>query len=224
MAAPYPDEARLAALSALTDNGVSLDAAAKVVEDLCGRRPSRGTVSAWAKAAGLDVAALARQRDPGLQTADARTAKAARAAKERDELIELVRGPISLATARLLAGRLERVAADEELVATARARWADALAVEAQAADFGPEAVKAAKVASGRAKVDVLVAEGAIPDTNELALILNRSVRTLLSLTGEARDVDNEEGADSLTVVLSAPRPPRGPVTVVQLSEEHTTA
>lgn len=222
MAAPYPEEARLAALSALTDDGASLDEAAAVVEALVGRRPSRGTVSAWAKAAGIDVGAIARQRDPELLTADARAAKAARAHAEREELIELVRGPISLSTAKLLASRLARAAEDDALVAEARKRWHDALLVEAQAADFGPDAVKAAKVASGRAKVDVLVAEGAIPDTNELALILNRSVRTLLSLTGEERDVAAEEGADALTVVLSAPRPARGPITVVQLSEEPT--
>lgn len=222
MAAPYPEEARLAALSAITDDAASLDEAAAVVEGMTGRRPSRGTVSSWAKAAGIDVAAIARQRDPNLQTSDARTAKAARAAAERDELVELVRGPISLATAKLLASRLARAEEDDALVAEARKRWHDALLVEAQAADFGPDAVKAAKVASGRAKVDVLVAEGAIPDTNELALILNRSVRTLLALTGEAREVDAEEGADALTVVLSAPRPARGPITVVQLPQEQT--
>lgn len=220
MSHKYRPEAIAAAMAALTD-GASLDQAAEVVHELTGRRPSRGTVSTWAKNAGIDLAALARLRDPAAQTETARSVKAARTAAARDELGELLRDGISTAAAKLLAAKLARAAEAELVVEEAIARWRDALIVEHQAADFGPDAVKAARQATALARIDVMVAEASTPNAPELSLIVARAVRAYLQLTGEARaDEEAGLGADALTVILSAPRPPRGPVNVVELTEE----
>lgn len=215
MSAGYPPEAKAAALAALAEGG-TLDAAADAAAELAGRRPSRSTVRQWAKAEGLDLDAIRAARDPARQTDEARKARLAAIAAERERIVDLLRNGITLAGAELLAAKLARATEDERLVDVARAKWRDCLVVEAQAVDFGPDAVRTAKQASALAKVDVLVAEANTPDAGELSLIISRAVRDLLAITGEA---DTAAGED-LTVVLTAPRPARGPITIVQLPAE----
>lgn len=175
---------------------------------------SKSTVSRWAKAAGISPDQYGGEGRK--QTADATAARMAAVVKDRGELDELLRQGLALPAARVIAQRLQRVEADEELIEVARNRWKDAMAVEAQASDFGPDAVRQASQATAKAKVDVLVAEAGTISTRDLVGILTRSVHDHLALNGEDADVAPGE----VSVVFTAPRPERRPLEVVQLPPE----
>lgn len=216
MPGKYPAAARAAALKALLEDHASLADAAAIVADLTGHRPARATIATWARAAGLDLADLAQQRDPAKQTAAARAAKAAQDSANRLELVDLLRDGISLAAARLIADRLQRALADEEVVAAARQRWADAVALEAHASDHGPDELAQARQATRHAKADLLVAAAGALDTSDLSLMLNRSVRAYLAVVTN----DADAGSGEVAVTFTAPRPSRQPLTVVHLTPE----
>jgi transposase-like protein len=207
----YSEAERAAAIEAVV-NGATLEAVATPLG------ASSSTVRRWCIKAGIDVGALAAARDPARQTDAAREARLSKLAADKAALSELLRDGITLPAARLIAARLERAAADEALITTAREVWRDALIVEAQAADMGPDAVKGARAVAMRAKVDVMVAEAGVPDATELSLILRRAVTDLLHIEGDLVPADGEEV--DFTVVLTAPRPARQPNPVVQLDEK----
>lgn len=207
----YTDAEKAAAVEAVV-NGATLEEAATPL----GASPS--TVRRWCIAQGIDVGDLAANRDPAAQTANGRAARIAELARNKAELSLLLRQEVGLPAVRLLAARLQRAADDEALITAAREKWRDCLVAEAMADQFGPDAVKEAKRASTKAKVDVMVAEATVPDATELSNIISRAVRDILTIEGEL--TMDAEGAENMTVILSAPRPPRGPVNVVQLTEE----
>lgn len=214
----YTDAEKARAIDLYINGGYSLEDVAAEVG--C----HKGTVRDWLRAAGLTGAEIAAARDRSkTQTEAATKARLAEATRNRIELLGLYRKDISLTAAKLLARKLARAEADEELVELARQRWKDALIVEAQAADLGPEAVKGARVASMKAKVDVMVAEAAVPDANDLSMILNRAVRDLLAVEGYEQELADEDADGRLTVVFTAPRPERH-LNVVQLPPQEATA
>lgn len=211
----FTDAEKARAVDAFVNGGLSLEAAAELI----GCTPY--SVRRWAKLAGVDTGAVAANRDTTAeQTSAATAARLAKAAANRAELLDLIRGDITLTSAKLIARRLARAAADEELVELARQRWKDALLVEAQASDFGPEAVKDARVATARAKVDVMVAEASTPDVGDLSLILHRSVRDMLAIEGYEAERAEEDADGRITVVLTAPRPDRTPPVIIQLEPQ----
>lgn len=207
----YTDAEKARAIDLYINGGYSLEDVAAEVG--C----HKGTVRDWLRAAGLTGADIAAARDRNrTMTEEATKVRLAEATRNRIELLGLYRRDISLAAAKLLARKLARAVDDEELVELARSRWRDALIVEAQATDFGPDAVREARGASMKAKVDVMVAEAAVPDANDLSMILNRSVRDLLAIEGYEAELADEDADGRLTVVFTAPRPDRH-LTVVQL-------
>jgi transposase-like protein len=211
----FTDVEKARALDLYVNGGLSLDEVA--VDIGC----AKTTVRDWLIKAGVNPGELAANRDRGAsQTEAATAARLAEAKTNREEFLVLLRKDITLPAARLLARKLARAADDEELVELARGRWRDALVVEAQATDFGPEAVKDARKAAMAAKVDVMVAEASVPDANDLSLILSRAARDLLAVEGYENELAEEDADGRLTVVFTAPRPGRQATTVVQLTEE----
>lgn len=215
----YTDAEKARAIDAFVNGGLSLEEAAATIG------ASKWSVRSWVKATGVDPGDVARNRDTSkTQTEAATAARLAKSRAAREQLLTTLRERITLPAALLIAERLERAQADEALIVAARDRWRDALLVEAQAADFGPEAVKAAKQATGKAKIDVMIAEAGAPDVNELSMILNRSVRDLLAIEGFDHDLAEEDEDGRLTVVITAPRPDRTPLRIVQLTDDHREA
>lgn len=213
----YTDAEKARVLSGIVDDGLSLRDAA----DLVGVSP--GTASRWAKAAGIDLGALARQKDPANATEAAREARAAARAADRAELIDLLGadGGITLRAARLLVGKLTAAEEDARLVALARQRWADALEAEALAEQFGQGAVQNARMATAKARVGVMVAEATVPDANDLSLILSRAARDLLALEGYAvANPDTGDGGKVTVLFTGAPPEVALATAIVQLEPE----
>jgi transposase len=208
----FSEQEKALAVSLFVEENLSLRAVAERVG--C----SVSTLRGWLAKAGVNPAEVARDR--GRHEAQTEAATAARLAKhkqQRNELVDLLRESLTLRTASMIAAKLARAEEDEELVKVARDRWRDALAVEAQAADFGPAEQKAARKAAMAAKVDVLIAESAVPTLNELSMVLNRAVRDLLAIEGYDHELAEEDADGRLTVVITSPRPDRGNVEVIQL-------
>lgn len=208
MAKPTDPRIVAAALETLVTEG--LPAAAKFAG------VSKSTVVRWARKAGITAEQYA-QRTDAKNTAEATRVRRETMLRERGELSDMLRNRLGLPAARVIAQRLERVESDEELIELARGRWKDAMAVETQAADFGPDAQLQARQATARAKVDVLVAEAGTISTRDLVGILTRAVHDHLALEGDAA---TEAQPGEVAVVFTAPRPARGPITVVQLNPD----
>lgn len=155
---PWPKMVRDAALELLR-KGATLPEAMAGLEERFEFRPSppaRSALAKWAKVAGVTVNVTpANRRD----TSRALEARLERMAAERDALSELLIGDLARPAADALARRLARSATDEELLVAARDKWADALRLEAMAADFNPEEVKAARRATRQAMLEVRIAE-----------------------------------------------------------------
>lgn len=228
----YTDEDRARALEVLQADGLAAAAAAIGC--------SKSTVSRWAEAAGIDLAATA-ERSTEQKRQAAAASVAARAAKLVDrhaQLSDLLLERLAPQAAELIAERLEedrrqaeRIAEAEEHLDAAIAALA-VIADVAEGADNPEEARRVAREERKGARERVLDARAVLEARRagrvkvpELVGVLTRAVNDHLLLEGKAAEAADATPA-GFTVVLSAPRPDRRhrPEPVVLEAEPERTA
>lgn len=201
----WPDELRVRALELYREHGGNLAATWRAVALLCedGQGPAKGTLRRWlddAEAAGEQVPEARRRAD----VEAAVDARRAQLLEQRAELSALLVDRLSRPALELIAHRLEEATTDEQLVADARQRYLDAVAVERMAADEGEEERKRASAVTRARLGDLKFAASMRLDVRDLVGVLTRSVHDHLALEGEASDEDRR---GDLVVELAIPRP-----------------
>ena len=199
----WPDEVKARALELLREHLNPTVAREHLIAELGpGNVPGRTTLRNWATKAGIALTNV----DPG-KAAATRSATMTRTeldAAARIELSRAIRDRLSRPAVELLAARLAEAGEEEAIYRVARGRYLDHVAMEAHAADLGPDELTAAKAKTAFARRELLAAGDLRLSTLDLVRIATYGVRDHLKLEGA--DVD-AAGLDrgSITVVFDLP-------------------
>lgn len=218
----WPDDVRARALELLTEHRNATVARDALLDELpfTGKGPSRSALVGWAKAEGIDLTNVAPGKDPKQRhaTGPATEERLARLEVSRQRHSEMLLEELSRPAAALLKRRLEEAEEVEELIDLARGRYVDALKVQGQAEDFGPDAVKDAAKAARQARQELELAAGFRIHVRDLVGIITRGITDHLALEGIGRD-EEDEGDLIVELVVPAKRTDVEPVPAANLPD-----